>query len=265
MNEIDNRKVQKVSPLPEWASFLGISVLFDNPAECLIAAEERTVRLRCSVGLDPELRFYSALEEVIGKLDTNWLAKEFTFCALPSYSYHVTVWDGVNDENVSSIFDSHRPKIQEFHEKLPDSLNRMPRELEFIARASLLSDNYDPVNFRFKKITKWSNKVLVAQLEPSDANSESTLDSIRAARQDLYRQLSDELGVEGLREYSPHVSLGYFANSNGGEKASSSIDVWTQEFERHIGDHTITFDSMSIYGFTDMVSFYKTLTDHTRI
>jgi len=260
MTGITNNKVRALGPPPSWSSFKGISVIFDNPGDSLVAVGEGLVRLTCRTSSDPRLRFYSTLEDAIGRLNVNWLSAEFDFCPLPSHSYHVTVWDGINDDNLASIVDLHRPTIQEFLEALPRSLKEMPNELRFVEQGWLLINDYGPITFRFKKLTNWGNKVLVVQLEPSNANSStSKLDSIRASRQDLYRRLRQEVGIGSFQKYSPHVSLGYFANLEGGAKASSFIDNWTQEFKYDIENITITFDSMSIYGFTDMVSFYKVL------
>lgn len=59
-------------------------------------------------------------------------------------------------------------------------------------------------------------------------------------------------------EYVPHVTLGYFANKESAQLATPLIADWAEIFEEMVSDLTITYHSISLYGFADMTTFFKT-------
>jgi len=109
-------------------------------------------------------------------------------------------------------------------------------------------------------LTIWGNSVLVALLEPVDDASVQLLENIKSDRIELYKKYEKEFGLE--REswrsgYDPHVSLGYFGNERAGEAALAQLDQWTKVFLDLTGNKPIRFGSASLYGFTDMQTFFR--------
>jgi hypothetical protein len=51
--------------------------------------------------------------------------------------------------------------------------------------------------------------------------------------------------------------LGYFANKDYGSETAGVINGWTDSFRKKLRDCTITFQDISLYGFTDMVTLFK--------
>jgi hypothetical protein len=104
--------------------------------------------------------------------------------------------------------------------------------------------------------SKWGNRVLVARLEPADIESRDEFGRIIADRNDLSVRFQEHFGFK-ITDYSPHVSLGYFANKEYAELATPQIDRWIGLCEKEAGDLTVAFGSVSLYGFTDMATFFK--------
>jgi hypothetical protein len=123
---------------------------------------------------------------------------------------------------------------------------------------SLLFDNPGgwTIKFKFSKLAKWGNRVLVARLEPADRESEDEFRRIVVDRNDLSVRFQKQFGFK-ITDYSPHVSLGYFANKEYAELATPQIDRWTGWCEKEAGDLIVAFRNISLYGFTDMVTFFK--------
>ena len=98
--------------------------------------------------------------------------------------------------------------------------------------------------------------MLVVRLEPADRESEDEFRRVVADRNDLSVRFQERLGFK-ITDYSPHVSVGYFANKEYAELATSQIDRWTGLCEKEAGDLTVAFGSISLCGFTDMATFFK--------
>jgi len=113
------------------------------------------------------------------------------------------------------------------------------------------------ITFGFKKLTIWGNKVMVARLESADPESQRSLDGLKERRSLLCKQFHEVFGIPMPRGYSPHVSLGYFANVEHGELALARLTEWIREFKKIVGEATISFESLALYGFTDMATFFK--------
>jgi hypothetical protein len=81
--------------------------------------------------------------------------------------------------------------------------------------------------------------------------------AITADRQAMYARMSEILGTPAGSDYFPHVTLGYFANREQGALARPFLSEWNARFAQRMAGLTLTFTSMSLYGFTDMISFCK--------
>jgi hypothetical protein len=113
------------------------------------------------------------------------------------------------------------------------------------------------LDFRFDRLKILNNSVLVAILRP-DANSISTFEQLSEERHQLNKQFHDRFNVLTASEiYTPHVSLGYFANEVGAQKALDFVDDWNKWFSDALQDNILSFNNANIYGLTNMISFFK--------
>jgi hypothetical protein len=250
---ITNEKVAAV--YPEWAPFAGVSLLFDNPGNGIVR-EQDLYRLECRVDADDALVLYKLLSQALGVIGREALANTYSFRCLPNYSYHVTAWDGANVGNLSEIAAPERQTLENYIEGLPNSLQEDNEFTKLISNFQLLAPN-KTISFRFAKISKWGNQVLVAELTPSDNSSQRVLKQMCKVRTALSDACRAKFGIPAMENYSPHVSLGYFTNEEQAKPATARIDEWSETVSAMVSDSTITFSGVSLYGFTDMVTFLK--------
>jgi len=255
MITVTNKKVAGLEPL--WAPFRGFSLLFDNPGESISPMVKGLGRVDCSVDTNPSLQLYKELADSLDKIGRDLLTNTYSFCPLPSHSYHVTVWDGLNDGNAKDVFHQCHPDAENFLAGLPRSLLTDQTFTGESDDSPLLGREDWAIKFRFDRLFKWGNQVLVAHLVPADQDSERELEAVIQDRQSLTARFRERFGIETITNYSPHISLGYFANARYAESATPQIDRWTDSVTEETGDLTIAFTSISLYGFTDMVTFFK--------
>lgn len=261
MIKITNNKIAGFAP--RWAEFRGLSLLFDNPFpddDLGLSFDyiHASLRIRCSM-YNPRLRFYKALKAALDEIGVDLLTNRYLFCPLPPESYHVTAWDGVNYDNIDKVHEDKRLEFESFLGCLPYSIDRNTEFTRKIRNSSLATAT-DRISFKFEKLTRWT-KVLVARLEPADEESNDAFKRIAKERLDLNKSFKKDFGVRtSYPDFSPHVSLGYFTNSKKAKLAGPRVNSWTKEFNKALkkADYpTISFESISLYGFTDMATFFK--------
>jgi hypothetical protein len=257
MTKVTNAKLHTAGLVATWAHWPGCSLLFDNPGASLLDIGDGLARMNSRTGVDPALSFYTTLEQTLATLGLPQMADEFGFCPLPSYSYHVTVWDGINPGNIHTVSANHRPALQDFIAGMPGALHSQPPALDFLASATLATQDFGALNFRFLELVNWGDTALLARVDAADATSAAKLMAITADRQAMYARMSDILGTPAGSDYFPHVTLGYFANREQGALARPFLSEWNARFAQRMAGLTLTFTSMSLYGFTDMISFCK--------
>ena len=252
MITISNQKVAGFEP--RWADFRGYSLLFDNPGQSLTPSGALLV-LNCQVEIDPELGFYKALNLALTNIGREMLIRSYLFCPLPPPSYHVTVWDGGNNANSASAASAHRSELEAQLRGLPLSLPQKNTLTDVVLGSPLAGFQGDLI-FRFDRLLKWGNSVLVARIIPTEECEDryQQMVDLRAGLSSEFEKLS---GIKASPRYSPHVSLGYFANQEAAQQATSCIDEWTAMVRQQIGNERLCFRSMSLYGFTDMAHFFK--------
>jgi len=255
MFQITNPKIAGVEP--RWAPFCGFSLLFDNPGQSVSAMGRDWLKVDCQPDKNPELALYQSFTEFMDELDPSRLTKAYLFCTLPPYSYHVTVWDGLNDANAPRVPASDRPQLKRFLANLPGSLLTDDQFTAEIYHSPLLTVRNWSVAFKLHRLAKWGNRVLVARLKPADLDSERALERIVDHRAALYTRYQERFQAELAGKYSPHVTLGYFANEAQAELATPEIDRWNAALQQKARQQCIRFSSISLYGFTDMVTFFK--------
>jgi hypothetical protein len=92
---------------------------------------------------------------------------------------------------------------------------------------------------------------------PAGRESEKGFGRIVNERETLSARFREQFEVGMRSGYTPHVTLGYFANEKYAELATPEVDRWTELAREIVGHRTITFDSIDLYGFVDMVTFFK--------
>lgn len=254
MITITNNKVAGFQPT--WASFRGFSFLFDNPGDSLALTEE-VEKIDCKSDSDVRLLFYQRLQEALSRIGGDLLTNAYLFCPLPPSSYHVTVCDGINMDNLAAVLTEHHHEIAAFINGLPSTLVRIPESMKFLTDSNLATKSIGKITFKFRKLTIWGNKVMVARLEAANEEAARCLTDLVTARSELCQDMYKFLSVKVSHHYSPHVSLGYFANIEHGELATARLEVWTEVFTKTLAEADISYDSISFYGFTDMASFFR--------
>ena len=155
MITITNEKVAGFEP--RWASFRGFSLLFDNPGKSTTPMRDLH-RLNCCVYTEPGLQLYKAFEESLEEIGRDLLMNTYLFCPLPSYSYHVTVWDGVNDSNVNKA-KSDQKTFKDFLDNLPDSFTEDTDFIGITEQSPLVKPGGWSISLAFDSLSKWTNKV----------------------------------------------------------------------------------------------------------
>ena len=192
---------------------------------------------------------------------------------LPLSSFHVTVWGGIDDGNVDQLTLNCQSDFTNLLGHLPASLlnpNSYLKAAPHLDPRWPWSPLPHPVSLRFKGLSIWpggeSNSVLAARFESTDSVSDSTAQ----ATKDGINVLNERWKPLGKRTYraSFHVSLAYFAHRNSinaGEADNVALcdkltpavkDEWEPQFRDHV-EELLTFSSVSLYGFTDMATFFR--------
>lgn len=257
MPNITNHKITDLTPT--WADFRGFTFLFDNPnpSKNLLGVGNNLHKVNCYKP-DTSIVFYRILNEVLADIGLGSSSNNYSFCPLPFASYHVTYLDGINDKNKTSLNPLDRINFNIFLKNLPDSLKSNTKFTHFPA-SCLLEKLEHPIHFEFDNLSNWGNTVLAVQLKPR-IESKEIYQELMQKRQSIFKEFVSKLGFSEppeQRDYVPHISLGYFANKNGGELSLAKIEGWVDSFRKMLESKTITFDRLSLYGFTDMTTFFK--------
>jgi len=221
---------------PRWARFAGFSVLFNSHGDSA---------------------FLDGLAWTIEHLGRNDLIRRHLFCPLPPPSFHVTVWDGVNAENVDHLPASQRESWGRFLAGMPHPQTPAPAALGLVTHSILMQRPPQPIDFVFDDWTIWGESVLVTRLKAADEVSAARLATLRADRTELDTRFREALGIGADHTYEPHVSLGYFADPAGARSAMRELVGWNALAKERLGHTRLTFSTLGIYGFADMSAFVR--------
>ncbi len=252
---ITNRKLATVAP--SWAPFRGFSLLFDNPGDSYIPLAGRLSRVNSQVFRETDLALYKVLANSLDAVGRDRLIEKYLFCPLPPESYHVTVWDGLNDGNASHLPENLRLHLDRFFDALPVSFSADAVFTNAANRSPLVTEGGRGIRFEFRNLRKFANVALVAELAPTDLHSEETLRRIIDGRKQLCIAYKEEFDIDLSSDYRPHVTLGYFANNEIAELCTPELQSWTDLTRQSCAGATILFSSIDVYGFTDMAAFFK--------
>jgi hypothetical protein len=243
---------------PRWAAFRGFTVLFDNPGDSTIATGEARLDLCCPVGRGvPELALYDALSRSVEAMGRERLTCDYLFAPIAPMSYHVTLWDGINDGNAGQLEAPRQAEAEELLGHIRQGRIEGATFLDPVRQSRLLRSLPGEIRLRLAQVENWGDSAVVARLGPADDASAGGLHQIETLRAELSALYDAEFGVSAYSGYSPHVSLGYLANRSDGAGIGQRIDEWNEIAHALAGERAITFRTASIYGFTDMVTFFK--------
>ena len=259
MITISNNKVAGFNP--RWAQFPGFSLLFDNPGQGFTLMAPDLLKLDCPVAQssrDDGLVLYRSLTQALRQFNLDRLVNNYLFCPLPPYSYHVTVWDGLNTDNRGSVLSPHQEQITQFLENMPDSFSADALFSPIINESELVNGRDLTISYQFDHLYKWGNIGLVCALTPASDTDRQTHEHITTLRHRLYEKFGTQFGGVNEWPFTPHISLGYFANAELAEQTTPHVEDWHEIVQQKAAGQTITFNNISLYGFTDMATFFKT-------
>jgi hypothetical protein len=242
-----------------WAPFRGFSFLFDNPGDSFTLAGSR-LDLAANLA-DPGLVFYWVLHESVVRLGKDHLVNAYLFCALPPASYHVTIWDGVNDGNIGQVPEAHRAEFQNLMAGFPDSVLQPTPPLDSLLSSPLTTFTQE-IRFRFDRLGNWSNTSVVAELAPVDEASFLALQELITLRAAWNEEFKARFGISpsNPHHFAPHVTLGYFANREQAAQMLALQQDWNDMLTQTMRNGLLALRGISLYGFTDMATFFKRAT-----
>jgi hypothetical protein len=255
MLSITNRKISAFDV--RWSSFSGFTILFNNPEDdSFLEDHSNRFYLNNDIENNSKLNFYKILDECIQYLNKDSLTNKYLFGILPSNTYHVTLWSGLNIRFVNQINPEYEPIVQKWLSNTYS--NEIPKDIiELPSMSSLCLNRHWNIDFQFDRLDIWNNSVLVVRLRPH-INSKLVFDQLCEDRLKLNKEYHNRFNVLTDSDvYKPHISLGYFANEEGALKASKSLDEWNMLFTNALQDKIISFNNANIYGFNDMIHFFN--------
>ncbi|WP_298821787.1 hypothetical protein [Chloroflexus sp.] len=239
---------------PRWATYRGLTILFNNVG---LRRDGPWLRLDCALDAIPEYTLYRGLRAAMCALDTDLLLRRYLFCALPPATYHVTLWDGPNDGNVAQAFPHVRQRVDDLLLDIPGALSHGNLISGTIAGSPLIRRRGWQVSFTVNRLVIAQQSALVAILTPTPAtfHTFTMLTELRRAWNETFRS---RFGIAAYEPYTPHVTLGYFADPELAIAAEAELPAWEALVLRHTAETSITFTSASLYGMLDMVTFFRT-------
>lgn len=229
---------------PRWARFPGFSLLFDAP-------EVESVPGNAMETLVADASF-SPYARALRALDPDRLLASYGFCALPPASHHVTAFDVANVADLSRCQAEIRDELSTMLDLLPGAAAFGAPLLRRAAESELATTAWN-LEFGYGGLVHWG-AVLAIRLAPRNAEVFACFVATRAT---LARDYAAAYGVGAGESYTPHLSLGYFSNDAGAELARTRVDEWDGILREGVGGATLNFRTVSLYGFTDMATFFR--------
>ena len=257
MNDIT---LNKLAGLNIWAALRGFSFLFDNPGDNNYNLLDcGVIKIDCKEHEKKSL-LYSKTFDTLSNLIPSFPNNDYLFCRVPLSSYHVTFWDGVNEDNISKLNKNYSDIFKNYLMGFMTTL-RVTQLFQDLLDSALLKINSNmEIEFEFDRLTNWGDKVLVARLKSTN-ESVNSLNKLIQERIDLTEKFIDKYGnifIQNYKSYNPHFTLGYFANQDYGKLFTEDLlNEWGEIFKKKLVNQTIKFSSISLYGFTDMTTFFK--------
>jgi hypothetical protein len=201
------------------------------------------------------------IDDAVNSIDSETLAQRFLFFVLPSSTYHVTVWDGVNKGNMERLGPDGKRQFEEYFANGIEGVVRSWPPFSECSGYTGAFDGIERIRLRYRGLRARGSTVLVVELEvdPDDQQGLEVLKEIQLRRQRLDETFAN-FGKPENYLLRPHVAIGYFADSNLGTGALFQyMDAWMAEFDRILRGSTIEFSDISLYAFMDMVTYFRPL------
>lgn len=251
--EVDNPKL--VSTAPQWRRFPGFSLLFDNPGGGLAPFADGQL-LACNPHA-PGLELYGAVADWLAEQDTERWRKQYGFCATTVASYHVTAFDGLNPAVLDQAHAATADRLTPLFAGLPDNLadwRGLHRELAagMTAMGACL-----PLDLRVARVRGSPGIGVVIDLEPADRAAAEAMRHLEAARDALADHAARRWGWAYRYPLTPHLTIGYFANAAAARPLEAQLDAWDVALRTRTAGLRVTFESVGLYAFTDMIRFYR--------
>jgi len=258
--EVDNPKVE--TRKPTWKPFAGFSYLFDNPGgprQFLADPDTNVEWVNCQQDA-PELQLYTKLWQFVNQECREQLIERHCLCPLPLHSIHLTFWDGVNKENLQELTEEAQSEFEKTLRRLPGSLCAAANTPGGVLPPAKLvvAEWPGPVSFRFKRFAVFPKAgAFVARLVPADDVSEQRLGALLQQRDRLDEGWKAQWGKPRNPVFKPHVSIGYFGNLKLGASSTRLVEALSRRASQQLVNVSITFESISLYGFKNMAGFCR--------
>lgn len=248
---LQNPKIETLTP--RWAEFRGFSLLFDNPGRETAHADGL---LDCRPDDDPELALYAALAAWQQRCGHRQMLLEHGVALMPPSTFHVTAWDGINAATLAAQTAPARAAACAWLDTLPGTAD-WPAELPELPAARDAIRATLPIRLRYGALRNTRGIGIVAELEPADAEQATRFEQLQQARLEHAEHADNAWGQAYTTPLEAHVTLGYFLSPMDSERAQPLIGDWDAQLREATDGLTIEFGSVSLYGFTDMVRFYR--------
>lgn len=241
---------------PRWAPFPGFSLLFDIGGDSYRREGDLEV-LACDASSDPALEFYRRVYEGFAKFDLDQLLQTYLFCSLPPASYHVTAYDVANIADLPGCRSEWLDPLRSLLTEVPSGSWSPENPILAPAVESSLAREVWKLRLCYGKLNMFGRGGIALHLKAADEESSLTLERFREARASLSASYRERFGMGAGPRFTPHVSIGYFANAEGGELASSHLAEWDACLREYVGDEVLTFQTASLHAFTTMETFIR--------
>lgn len=204
---------------------------------------------------DGQSELFHELSIVSDKLKkTISISSHLIFWISPS-AYHVTLYDGINKENVNELPHDMEKRFGKILDGLPASFQSLFLE-NILKEIQTLEKLPSPISMRFSHFAIRQD-ALVAYLSPANIPSADALAVIEAERLRVDEYLHEAFGKRKCGQFEPHVTLCYFHTREAlheGRFLLRNIEYCKSSVPDNV---VVTFRTADIYGFTDMVTFFR--------
>jgi hypothetical protein len=244
---IKHRKIQSL--LPVWAEFCGYSLIFESATG---APADRPA----TFADDPEaLAYFAAITGAINKTGAVDLMNSMLLCLLPPESYHVTAVDLFNQGSVTPPDVKIDAAMAELIADARDGARGAPPLLQELGLRAGVNQRY-ALRLRFAALDLMANRAMALRLVPADERSATTFALMQAWRQGLQRKIEERTGIEAT-PFSPHLTLGYFANPRLVSEGEDVTEKLAQNLARALDGLSLPLPAIALYAFSSMANFRR--------